>query len=49
MKEERFLEITQEMDKVLTELCDASLKKDGMRMFGTVTQLISAIQKKDVE
>lgn len=49
VKEEKFLEINQEMDRVLTELCDAALKKEGMRLFPVVTQLVSAIQKKDVE
>jgi hypothetical protein len=49
IKEEKFLEINQDMDKILTELCDAALKKEGMRLFGTVTQLISAIQKRDAE
>ena len=49
MREGKFLEIDQEIEKVLTELCDSALKRDGMRLFGTVTQLISAIQKKDVE
>jgi hypothetical protein len=49
MREGKFLEITQEIDKVLTDLCDAALKKEGMRFFGTVNQLISAIHKKDVE
>lgn len=49
VKEEKFLEINPEMDRVLTELCDAALKRDGMRIFPIVTQLVSAIQKRDVE
>jgi|GEM_PF-3926584 len=49
MKEEKFLEINQDMDRVLTELCDAALKREGMRLFGAVSQLVSAIQKRDVE
>ena len=49
MENKKTLEINAEMERILTDLCDAALKKDGMRMFGTVNQLVAAIQAKGEE
>lgn len=49
MKEIKILEINQEIEKTLTELCDLGLKKDGIIILSKINHLISSIQNKEIE
>lgn len=40
----KILEITEETDKILVNICDAALKAGGMQIHGLVNQLINKIK-----
>ncbi len=40
----KYIELTQEMDKTLSTICDAALKSAGMQAIALVNQLIQSIQ-----
>jgi hypothetical protein len=48
MGKEKMLLISPDIEKILTDLCDSALKKEGMNMIRKVNQLIVAIQENGV-
>ena len=40
----KYIELTQEMDKTLSTICDAALKSAGMQAIALVNQLIQSIK-----
>ena len=49
MNEMKFLDINQDIEKILTELCDLGLKKEGIGILSKINQLISSIKIKELE
>ena len=44
----RYIEIEEDMDRVLHTICDAALKAGGMQMIGLINQVLASI-KDDAE
>lgn len=40
----KYIEIGQEMDRVLHAICDSALKTHGMQMIGLINQLLASIK-----
>lgn len=40
----KYIEIGQEMDRVLHAICDTALKTHGMQMIGLINQLLASIK-----
>ena len=41
----KIIEVNEDAEKILTNLCDAALKYGGMQFLGTVNQLVSSIKE----
>lgn len=40
----KYIQVEQEMDRVLHSICDAALKSGGMQMIGLINQLLASIK-----
>ncbi len=40
----KYIEIGQDMDRVLHAICDSALKAHGMQMIGLINQLLASIK-----
>lgn len=40
----KYIEIGQEMDRVLHAICDSALRANGMQMIGLINQLLASIK-----
>lgn len=45
----KILEIDQELDKVLVNICDAALKFSGIQMYASIHSLLAKIQNIPLE
>lgn len=43
----KYLEIDQEIDKILAMLCDTALKSQGLQVLPLVNQIVASVKEKD--